>query len=63
MKIFDICFWQYLFSDFNKIWDEGFLSGIKIVICRFNGHSCGCIYYSSGFEPDWRCKNCGEYLG
>lgn len=33
------------------------------LVCRFKGHPCGCIFYNPDeYEPDFRCKNCGNYL-
>lgn len=46
-------YWQYYFED---------LKGFKHFWCRLRKHPCGPIYYNQGWEPDWRCINCGDYL-
>jgi len=63
---FDRYFYQYLFEKPNE---PGWCSNNPIIDwwkrlkCRFNDHPCGSIYYNpGGFEPDDRCKNCGDYL-
>lgn len=34
------------------------------LLCRMRGHPNGEIYYNpGGFEPDHRCKDCGEEIG
>lgn len=34
------------------------------VWCRLRKHPNGPIYYNvGGTEPDWKCIDCGEYLG
>ena len=34
------------------------------VWCRVKGHPNGPIFYDlSGTEPNWKCSDCGEYLG
>ena len=33
------------------------------VVCRWRGHPEGVIWFSSGYEPDTRCKTCGEEIG
>jgi hypothetical protein len=33
------------------------------LVCRMKGHPNGVGYYTSGFEPDMTCKDCGEDLG
>jgi hypothetical protein len=53
MRWFDSNWYEYLFeSSFS----------IKKLWCRLRGHPCGCVYYSSGLEPDYHCKNCGDEL-
>lgn len=51
---FSRSWWQYLFEKpvtWKKFW------------CRSGCHKCGPIYYNmGGFEPDYRCKNCGDEL-
>lgn len=53
-KWFDICWYQYLFTD---------VESFRNLICRMRGHSCGIVFYNiGGLEPDNTCKNCGEDL-
>lgn len=38
--------------------------GVRHFWCRLRLHPKGPIYYNpGGLEPDWRCRDCGEYLG
>ena len=62
----NIYFYQYLFHKAdnpgwcsnNKIMD--FLKRLK---CRYNFHPKGMIFYNPwGYEPDYRCQNCGDEL-
>jgi len=53
MKWFCLEWYEYLFKS------ESLLN----LWCRLRGHPEGVVYYSSGFEPDMRCKTCGEDLG
>lgn len=59
-KWFYIWFWKYLLAEksFNYNWFE-------VIKCRLKGHPCGPIYYTHccATEPDWHCKNCGDYIG
>lgn len=56
---FSIEWYKYLFQPikvgstwYNSIW------------CRMKGRPEGPIYYNlGGSEPDWRCKNCNDYIG
>lgn len=50
--------WKYLFTPRNADY-----SWTKTVWCRMNGHPCGVVWYSNGWEPDMHCKNCGDDLG
>lgn len=54
-------FIQYLFS---KADNPEFCSWWERLKCRIKHHPCGSIYYtdSSKYEPDDRCKNCGDEL-
>lgn len=36
---------------------------LERVRCRWRGHRCGTIWYSGGYEPDTRCRTCGEDIG
>ena len=38
-------------------------TGIDNIICRAKGHEGIVFYNPSGLEPDYHCKNCGEFLG
>jgi hypothetical protein len=35
----------------NRIW------------CRWHAHPAGPWWYGNGWEPDMKCKNCGDDLG
>ena len=36
---------------------------IKSIICRWNGHPAGVIWYNpEGLTPDMHCRNCGDDL-
>jgi len=51
--LFSPWWWEYLLEKpltIEKLW------------CRFRGHPNGVIWYSNGFEPDMRCKDCGDEL-
>lgn len=32
-------------------------------LCRARNHPAGVVWYSSGYEPDMTCRECGEDLG
>lgn len=59
-KWFSIGWYLFLFSkgdnpDFCSRWERA--------KCRAKGHPCGTIFYTiTGYEPDDRCKNCGDYV-
>ena len=38
-------------------------SWFNVLWCRMRGHPAGVIWYSSGWEPNMHCKNCGDDLG
>ena len=44
------------------MWDE---TRMPRIVCRIRRHPNGPIYYNAGegYEPDWRCKDCGDVLG
>lgn len=52
---------------FSRWWWAYLLTGCKSCrhfACRVNRHQDGPVFYNAGgLEPDWRCANCGEYLG
>ena len=53
-------FYQYLFRKFD---DPQWCSWWEHLKCRINGHPCGSIFYNpGGYEPDGRCKNCGDNI-
>jgi hypothetical protein len=51
--------YQYLFAKFDN---PHFCPWYMHLWCRIKGHPRGPIYYSSGMEPDDRCKDCGDYI-
>lgn len=53
--------WQYLRD--NRNGDKGYCSKWHRFWCRASGHTEGVWYYSSGNEPDYHCKGCGDDLG
>jgi hypothetical protein len=47
--------WHYLFED---------CTGWRNFWCRVRGHPRGPLYYNvGGSEPDWRCRDCNEFIG
>lgn len=45
----------------SDLWEE---TRPERIICRFRGHPKGMIFYNpGGYEPDGRCKTCGEDIG
>jgi hypothetical protein len=61
---------DYLVYLFSKADNPGWCSDNKAVDfyerlkCRIKFHPCGEIYYNpGGYEPDARCKNCGDIIG
>lgn len=44
-------------------YEWGNLNRWEVRRCRMKGHPNGIVYYSSGCEPDTRCKDCGENIG
>ncbi len=58
--------WKYLFAPVpaNRY---GFFGRLRdhwtSFWCRLRGHPYGVVWYSSGYEPDMHCKNCGDDLG
>ena len=54
MKWLSFWYWQYLFTDCTG-WDNFW--------CRIKNHPRGVVWYSSDYEPDMHCKDCGELLG
>jgi hypothetical protein len=51
--------WRYLLAP--REW--GHVSWPRTILCRLRGHPAGVYWYSSGFEPDMHCKECGDDLG
>lgn len=57
---FYIPWYKYLF---RRADNPQFCNKLKRIICRAKYHPCGPIYYNyNGYEPDDRCKNCGDYI-
>lgn len=47
--------WKFVITDETKV---------NRILCRLRGHPRGEIYYNpGGYEPDHRCKDCGEEIG
>lgn len=47
-------------------WEPDPLSSVRWLYrfnCRRRGHPAGIVYYSSGYEPDTHCKDCGMDIG
>uniref|UniRef100_A0A6M3L277 Uncharacterized protein n=1 Tax=viral metagenome TaxID=1070528 RepID=A0A6M3L277_9ZZZZ len=66
-KWLSIYWYQYLFDKAdNPLWisDNKFIDWFERLKCRIKRHPCGSIYYNpGGYEPDYRCSNCGDELG
>jgi hypothetical protein len=58
---FCLGWYKYLFSDLNWA-DDGRFHKLQVIWCRIKGHPRGPIWFSSGFEPDMSCKDCGDEL-
>jgi len=69
-RVFNRYWYQYLF---HKADNPGFIGYcgrfprlreyLTRLKCRIKDHPNGSIYYTSfGYEPDNRCKDCGDYL-
>lgn len=55
MKYLDPRFWFYVFKGADSA---------RNILCRIKGHPKGCVWFNTtGLEPDYSCKDCGEYLG
>ena len=60
-KWFTRDWWEYLLE---KPGYPGYTNWWKRFNCRRKGHPCGPWYFNvGGLEPDWQCKDCGDYLG
>lgn len=60
---FDIWWWRYIFAK-PDWYSKSYVSWPTRVWCRVRNHTCGPWWYNpKGFEPDMRCKNCGDDLG
>lgn len=35
----------------------------RVIWCRMRGHPAGVYWYTSGMEPDMRCKGCLDDIG
>jgi len=65
MKWFNYWWYKYLFT-FNRysgMDDASFIEKVICIWCRIKGHPKGPIWFTSGFDPDMQCKDCGEDLG
>jgi hypothetical protein len=51
----------------SRLWRWSWLWGEtkpERILCRLRGHPKGMIFYNpGGYEPDGRCKTCGEDIG
>lgn len=57
---FTLYWWEYLFW---KADEPDYCSWPVRLWCRMRGHPAGPIWYNPGaFEPDMRCKNCGDVI-
>jgi len=57
---FYIWWYRYLFEKRNR----KYASWPTTIWCRIRNHPEGVWWYNpNGFEPDMRCKNCGDDLG
>ena len=60
MKWLTLYWYKYLFkkpSTYNGV------NWFTAIWCRLRNHPAGVVYYSSGWEPNTHCKNCGDDLG
>lgn len=61
IRWFDKWWWIYLFKKPSSYSDAGWL---RAIWCRLRNHPAGVWYYNpGGWEPNMRCKNCGDDLG
>ena len=57
-------FRNYLFAPMKRPAFEPWTWYMTCFICRWKGHPDGIIFYNpGGSEPNYHCKNCGEFLG
>jgi hypothetical protein len=51
--------WKYLLAPSK--WNEA--SWFDVIKCRMFGHPPGPYWYNPhGYEPDWTCRGCGDFL-
>ena len=54
---FRLWWWRFLLED---------CAGWRNFWCRVRGHPAGPIFFQTSVladEPNWYCRNCGEYIG
>ena len=65
MLVLERWFWAYLFArpaERDSKWP--LVDLWRSIHCRLGGHAAGVVWYNpSGFEPDYSCKTCGDFLG
>jgi len=56
--------YKYLFKPIHVYCCDPWWWRIKVIWCRAKGHPKGVVYFNpGGWEPDMRCKECGDDLG
>lgn len=69
MKWFSRWWWSYLFErpdHYARRYQSDWLAidWLKRLWCRLRNHPAGVVWYNPGkFEPNMRCKDCGDDLG
>lgn len=55
-------YWIWLFSDLRIFLKhgDGWKQVFQVIWCRMRNHPYDIVFYSSGYEPDTTCKNCGD---
>lgn len=63
-KWFSLWWYEYLFSfdQFSGMYGASLTEKLVCIWCRLKGHPSGPVWYSSGFDPNMQCKDCGEDL-
>lgn len=59
MHWFTLGWWRYLLAPRMV----GAPSWPRVIWCRMRGHPAGVYWYTSGMEPDMRCKGCLDDIG
>lgn len=56
---------KYSLEGFAESWNRYWFW--RRMLCRLRGHPYGVVFYNTHDiepnEPDYTCKNCGDYLG